>query len=174
MKRKYLASAVAILGFLLPSARQGFAQALEATNPEPIAGVSAPAAPAVKHALVTTLIDRGAIDGKLPKGKTFYTLDNPARIDCTVNCTVEFDALVQFGNNSASNNQVSVCAVVDGKVISDCLLQVTLPTNKTYVTVDYLWSVAVKKGAHTLQTAAYVTTPTDVGDFTAIYRQYQP
>lgn len=138
----------------------------------------APAAttPPVKHALVATYFNQGDANSTLPK-QGAWTFNNGISITCAAGCTVEFDAMVQVGNNKATSNRWEICGVVNGTLLADCPVQGTLPTNTDYVTGNYIGTITLAKSnkPYLLQPGVdIIAGPVEVAFYAVTYRLYQP
>jgi hypothetical protein len=132
-------------------------------------------AASVSHLLKFTLFDGGTVKvGGLPKKNT-YTFTKPVSITCTKACTLEVSIMEQVGGNTAASNFWSICADVDGKTDSFlCPFQGTLPTDKSAVVGNYLWSVPLAAGTHTSEPTVFVSGSAVIFNFQIAYRIYQP
>jgi hypothetical protein len=152
-------------------------QAQEIAMPAgPWTGVPAAATPPVEHQLVATYFNQADANSTLPK-KGPWTFNNGISITCATGCTVEFNAMVQVGNNKAASNQWEICGVVNGTLIADCPYQGTLPTNTDYVTGNYIGTITLAKSnkPYLLQPGVYVSAgPVEVALYAVTYRVYQP
>jgi hypothetical protein len=137
-------------------------------------GAASPAPPA--ETLTATYFQTGDAKSSLPK-RGAWTFNKGLSVTCTKGCTVEFDAMVELGDNTAAANQWEICGVVDSKTLAGCPYQGTLPTNKTYVTGNYIgWTtLAQSSKAYLLQPGVYISAgPVGVAYYAVSYRIYRP
>jgi hypothetical protein len=130
----------------------------------------------VKHVLVATYFDQGDANSTL-KSKGNWTFSKGIKIACVTGCTVEFDTMVQVGNNKVAANQWEACAAVNSTTLANCPYQGTLPTNGDYVTGSYIGSITLKKSnnLYLLQPDVYVTSgPVEVANYHVTYRIFKP
>jgi hypothetical protein len=131
---------------------------------------------ATSHVLLSTILEQGNANLKLPKGKTRYDFGSVTFITCSAAaCTLEIEAMLQAGQNKAAGNLWDICADIDGKsALLTCPYQGTLPTNGSYVSGHYAWSAPLKKGTHTVQATSFVTAPAGLANYHLAYRLYKP
>jgi hypothetical protein len=132
-------------------------------------------AAAVTHVLKATLFDGGLVKiGGLPKAG-LYVFTKPVSFSCTAVCTLEVDIMEQVGDNTTPKNLWDVCADLDGKTTEFfCPYQGTLPTDKSFVVGNFIWTVPVKAGAHTAEPLVFVSGAAFINSFQIAYRIYQP
>jgi hypothetical protein len=123
-------------------------------------------------------ISQGNCDCTLAKGGLTYTLGKYVSFTftCTAQpCTLELQAMVEAGGNKAAGNQWAISGQIEGKPDGfDAPFQGTLPTDASYVTGSFAWSVSLTKGTHTAQATVFVKDPAALADFHIAYQVSQP
>jgi hypothetical protein len=168
MVRYFAILAVAALGclWIFPARAQNSGSATDA-----------PAAAPVDQVETSSGISQGNCNCTLSKGGLTYNLgkDVSFKFTCTASCTLELQAMVEAGGNKAAGNQWAISGQVDGKSDGfDAPFQGTLPTDASYVTGNFAWSVSLTKGTHTALPTVFVKGPAGLGDFHIVYQVSQP
>jgi hypothetical protein len=126
--------------------------------------------------LVNTFFQEANANLTLPK-EDLWTFNNGLSITCPEGCTVEFDAMVQVGNNTKAANEWSIFGVVNSQTLDLRPYQGILPTNRTYVTGNYIGWITLPKSTkpYLLQPGVGIANgPVSVGNYAVSCRVYQP
>ena len=136
-----------MLGCIVCCGMSGFAVSDEVQATKPVV-----------HKLAKTFVVWGSSDKGIIVATGYSNIDSPMTITCAGpnGCTFMIDAMVGIKSASTDSSAWSICAMVDGVLVSSqpCVSQGTFSPQT--VTGNSRQSIQVAKGKHTVQTQLYV------------------